>query len=151
MFGSQASAESFPERLLSSCEPSESFAVLARGAEIIACTCGAWHAAAHTDSDEDFASSDLVLRELAVLVWLLLTMNSWSPRSSDSYYSYSALRIEFEFWRFSRAEVPRAWRIFSTSDVVPAVPPTSLWGARFAFLCAQSRYPDSLLVFPPEA
>ncbi|CAE7415934.1 unnamed protein product [Symbiodinium natans] len=28
--------------------------------------------------------------------------------------------------------VPRAWRIFSTSDVVPAVPPTSLWGFRHA-------------------
>eukprot|EP00439_Symbiodinium_sp_Y106_P029237 s1448_g3.t1 len=33
--------------------------------------------------------------------------------------------------------VPRAWRIFSTSDVVPNVPPTSLWGFRHAGIGVQ--------------
>ncbi|CAE7774263.1 unnamed protein product [Symbiodinium sp. CCMP2456] len=33
--------------------------------------------------------------------------------------------------------VPRAWRIFSTSDVVPTVPPTSLWGFRHAGIGVQ--------------
>lgn len=33
--------------------------------------------------------------------------------------------------------VPRSWRIFSTSDVVPNVPPTSLWGFRHAGIGVQ--------------
>ena len=28
------------------------------------------------------------------------------------------------------AQVPRTWRVFSTSDVVPTVPPKYLWGGR---------------------
>ena len=41
----------------------------------------------------------------------------------------------------ARAKVPKAWRIFSTSDVVPAVPPTSLWGAPLHFVARVTLQP----------
>ena len=53
------------------------------------------------------------------------------PHHTISYHDITSPYVALRYMRCGLAppQVPRTWRIFSTSDVVPTVPPKYLWGA----------------------